>query len=360
MNDASKIHTIHLDGKELHEQFVNENTANFRHTRFFLNNSSEKISVLHRNNLTVTMRNMLDMRYPSGDFIIRNVWRFDGFNAVTDARRSITATLQKFKCMSPDIKILDKYLTDAYNRCPTAPRVAVVIDRIVPVRAIRELGTLYLHEEDLVLSLESCSHEILHPFSSEGHRSKEELNFLTENKASGLFVEIIDNERQTNSRFMFAGKRVMEVHAIEDPNRKSGIYFNHVENHPLSGQHLERQYCTLEEAEGSVGLYKTRDEAVSGGNPEIVSKIELELAKREAVQATGELERLKHEAAMVREDLQREQALRADQFEERKYQRSDFYENRSATRKDSSELIKFAAAAIGGAVAALGIIKAIK
>jgi hypothetical protein len=352
MSDASQIHHLHLDGKELNEQFAGENTAAFRFSRFYINNSSEKISVLHRNNLTVPTRNGLDLRYPQGDFIVRTIWYFNGINVFNDVRRSIAATLNRNKSKSVDLGILDKYLRDAHGRNPNSPRVSVVIDRIVPARVIRELGIVYLHEEDLVLSLESRSHEIMHPFSSEGYMSHDKLKFIEDSQASGMFIELIDNERNTSSRFMFIGKKVVEIHAKTDVNRKSGVYYSHIERHPLSGDNLERQYCTVEQAEEYVGLYKTRDDAISGGNPEIISKTEFELAKREAAEANSRLEEAKLETAFVKEELAREQAKRADHFEERKYARTDYYDDRSATRKDNSEIYKMVGAAIVGAGAA--------
>lgn len=356
MSDASQIHHLHLDGKELNEQFSGENTAGFRFSRFYINNSSEKISVLHRNNLTVPTRNGLDMRYPHGDFIVRTVWHFTGVNIINDVRRSIAATLNRNKSKSVDIGILEKHLREAYNRNPTSPRVSVVIDRIVPARAIRELGILYLHEEDLVLSLESRSHEFMHPFSSEGHMNPGQLKFVEDSQASGMFIELIDNERQTSSRFMFIGKRIVEVHAKPDANRKSGVYYSHLERHPLSGDNLERQYCTVDQAEEFVGLYKTRDDAMSGGNPEIISKTEFELAKREAAEANAKLEEQKLETAMIREELAQEQARRADHFEERKYARTDYYDDRSATRKDNTELYKIVGGVVIGVLGTLAAV----
>jgi hypothetical protein len=56
-------------------------------------------------------------------------------------------------------------------------------------------------------------------------------------------------------------------------------------------------------------------------------------------------------------ELERIRNLRTDYYEERKYRRNDEFDERSATRKDSSEILKISAAAIGGALAVFGVMR---
>jgi len=357
MSSEPLIRTLHLEGKELFDHFVSNDQPIIRYSRTYINNSSEKIFVLHRNNLSLPFKATLDLRYPQGDFIVRSTWQFNGYEAVADVKKSIQNTLAHHGLVEGDLKILDARIREMWNRNHTNPRVTVIIDRQLPVRVIKEMGAAYLHDEDVVLCLADKAHTLAHPYSSGGVIDPEQRDYISRNNVSGFFVELIDNERNVSSRFMYVGKKVVEVPSSVDHSRKSGIYFNYAQNHPLSGAHLEKQFCTLEEAEGTVGLYRTRDEAMSGGNPDIISKTDYENAKREAAESALQLERARNENAVQKEELERLRNLRADYYEERKYQRSDNYEQRSASRKDSSEILKISAAAIGAGLAVFGYMK---
>jgi len=170
-----------------------------------MNDSSETICVLHRNNLTVPIRRTMDNRYSHGEFTVRSSWIFQGANTIADVRKSIQTTLIKNKSKSVDLGIIDKKIREIMDRNAYAPRITVVIDRVFTVRAIREMGCIYLHDEDIVLSVDDKSHQILHPFSSEGTVDPEQHEFISKNHVTGFFVELVDNEKNSSSRFMFTG-----------------------------------------------------------------------------------------------------------------------------------------------------------
>lgn len=355
MVDNLTFKPIHLDGKELLNDTPGDNQANFRYVRHFINNSSETIHILHRNNLSVPLRKTLDTNYPNGDLIIRSSWQFHGMNMLADARKSLIATFENLQLKSPELIMINKRLIEACNSNPYAPRVTIVIDRIISARRIKEMGSIYLHDEDIIISSTEEANRILHPYSSEGTTDPSYYDYITKNNLNGFFIELIDNEKNTSSRFIYSGKKLLEIQAVVDSKRKSGVYYQHAINHPLTGVELERNYCTLDDAEVVVGLFKTRDEALSGGNPEIISKTEFEESKKELARANHELELVRNESNLTKEKLDRERLERADLYEERKIRRNDYYDDRSYARKDSNEILKLASAAVGAGLAVFGV-----
>lgn len=347
---------VHINAKE-HLGEPNDNFYGFRKSQIYINNSSLNIYVTHRNNLVVNTPRQLDSNFPKGDIVIRTIYDFTTTSTIKDVLKCVQDITSQHTLKSTDLKIIEDRLLRSLSRSPFAAKETIVLDRVIPVKAIVEKSMIYLHDDDLLLSTKETACQVLHPFSSEAGLDPETVDYVTNHGLTGFFIELIDNENQSSTRYMFTGRRLLEVNPKRDPNRKSGVYYHHTTHHPLTGSDIKQGFCTLEESLEDVGLYKTRDEAMTGGDPDIISKKELEESKKEVIRAQQELERVKHEASLEKERNEKIRLEREEFYAERKLKRVDTYEERSTVRKDSSEVLKLAAAAVGGAIAVFGIMR---
>ncbi len=275
---------------------------------------------------------------------------------------------------------------------------------------IHDADELYIRESDVVLSFNRKTVKNLHPNANSSlnqtmlERNKELHGFC------GVFVRVTDNERQTPSFFYYAGKRVVEVPTVVNPSERSGVYITHCgkkENNFAS----TTEFMSFEEAEEAIGLYRTKDEALSNGDPGEAIKVEMARLKvmeqeaeranallkqehdREKLLAQRELEMARHANAQLKEALdianqrrdfeyetqkqhrdfayksqeqQRDltyedrREYRDDYYDRRKKERSDYYEEKSAGMKLAAEIMKYLPAVIIGGISVFAVLNARK
>jgi len=190
---------------------------------------------------------------------------------------------------------------------------------------------------------------------------------IKEKKVSGIFLELIDNENNIKSRYIYVAKQLLEIPVRKDPNRPSGVYFTKAAYDRVNDVHINPEFYSYEDSEKELGLYKTKEEANTGGNPELINKNLLAEKEKELVDAKHRLESIvsnnKERINQLETELElkkKETAAIKEEYEEKKIKRTDYYEERSSVRKDSNEIVKFIPAVIAGAVAAFAIISSRK
>jgi hypothetical protein len=201
-------------------------------------------------------------------------------------------------------------------------------------------------------------------------------------ESSGIFVELIDNENNITNRYMYVARQLLELPARRDQTKQSGVYFTTAVHDKDGDTNMDPKFYSFEDAEEALGLFKTKEEAMTGGNPEFIAKTKY--AEQEAAlrDAQRELEKVKNDhkiaeqhrlekMAALKHDLEEKQLYMKEKINDlehnlektkkrnselkeesdsRKLTRADYYEERSYERKDSSELIKFVPALIVGAI----------
>lgn len=290
-------------------------------------------------------------------------------------------------------QITDLYIRDA-SRSNKLDFNFVIYKRIL-LDELHRNRSIYVRETDVIISKDKVAMAAPHPNSSEGLQQFD----ISANKAyqgqAGVFVRVIDNENLAKARYYYSGKHLITVPSSNDPQRESGVYCT-VSTTASDGLITPTtKFFTFEEAESAIGLYRTQDEAISEGTPELIlrnqeaefraeeRRMNIELtdlkhkSEREITNAKRDLELSKNENARLKEYLENLKTLREnsydavkkdrddvydtrkryredyqeerkDHFEERGNRRKDHYEDRSYERKDTSELIKFIPALVLG------------
>lgn len=354
-----------------------EHHADFRIVKFYINNTQEDICVTHRNNLPIVTKGGIGGFCGTGEFIVRTVYHFNGRDRIVSTINAIQAYKKKFKLIQPDLEILLKALLISFDNDKNLSISDIGLDKVIPIRTLKDNSSIYIPEEDIMLSNSKSILSQPHPYSDEGAGLAACHELVKQKKVSGVFIELIDNENTVKKRFMHVAKQLIEVPSRTDVNKKSGVYFTKAESDRMDEVHLAPEFYTIAEAEEQLGLYKTREEAMTGGNPEVISRIEEDRVKKELTELQRtvsrekiETEREQNEAKRVisalelenenkkientrlKESLEAVKATRTDHYEEKKAVRSDYYEDRTYVRKDTHEMWKMGAVAI---TAGLGV-----
>jgi len=422
---TNRIEYVKGKASLVYETNTKENTIDFKIVQLFINNSNIDIAVLGRNNLPIIINkgtggsNNVFTGY--GNFIIRTLYHFNSKSRIVSTINAIQAYKEKYKIVQEDLELLLKGLLLSFDRDKNLSFITIGIDKEIPSKTIKEFGSVYLTDCDFLVMDSSSLFEHVHPYSQEGLARSNHEEFIIENKVSGIFMELIDNDRTVKNRYCYIAKHLIEVPVLVDMNKNSGVYFTTVNFDSLDNATIVPEYCTIDEAETVLGLFKTKEEAISGGNPDILSrieeskyKIELNEAKQlyektkmkfeteqlavrnkltdaelmlEQQKATNSklkeeldkdrnerqhiLEKTKSEyeqakfiyeskLAAIEFELNQQKAVNSllkDTLDHVKAQRSDNFETKSHNRKDFSEILKIAGIILATGLSAFAIYK---
>lgn len=232
----------------------------------------------------------------------------------------------------------------------------VVVDVKITKETLQTRRTVYVPQCDLVLTIENDDVPIHHPFCIEKNIERRYRDMLSNSKGTALGITIVANNNEIDTRFVYVAKRVMKIIPIKDPDRESGIYVGSHIPTDLGDRYVEERF-EFEDAEEKLGLYKTIEEAETGGNPDRLSAVALKEAEIKAINAKMEADQIAHKNATELLDKKKEFEEKKVEIDTTKVERSAYYEERSLERKDKSEAIKFVPAIIGGVVAIWLVVK---
>lgn len=222
-------------------------------------------------------------------------------------------------------------------------------------------GVVYITELDLVVGFSELSESFPHPYSPPGQR--QQLS-ATVSERDGFYQRylLVDNANRYGSLWLNTGHGVHEIRPIRKAQLADGVYLTTAI--PGKGIPTTKEY-RYEEAVEQLGLYPTRNEAISFGAPEERSKlqarqVELEVQRERTRlgELKNELEALKLENEAEQQRLEREKRAAQEEYEYHKelmrreqerieFQRKNYtesekfrFEQLSRERKDRSEFYK--------------------
>lgn len=295
--------------------------------------------------------------------------------------------------------------------------VYIISDAIIQEDLLDKQTSVYVNNRDIVLSTADVDMAPNHPFDDLETSIEAAERILNKQIGSGMLYDIVDNNQRYGDRFAVFGKSTARIPCRVDPTRSDGVYVYQASMDSGDRKIVAAVY-SLDEAEEKLGLYRTEQDAISGGDARLLRERELEDLRhsnkvlQNELQATAmereqslldfksehtrqevvykerisELERnqqiLNHRLQASKDEWELERAAfqrrleaqgfamksesmhREDYFDEREYRRKDYYDSRSHHRKDISEEIKFwptaltaVASAAVGAFAMVGYFK---
>jgi hypothetical protein len=405
---SNQVKNIGSETKLVHELNNMEIHKPFRKTTFYINNTTEDVVLVHRNNLPIMVRKAPVGVIQSKYFVVRTIYKFQDSSEIVETINMISQHQKLNGDNNSELRIVKQVLTEAFNNNRTLHSCEIVLDNEIRMSILQDRNVAYNVDLDILFMYKDYKANIHHPYSAEGRTLQQFKNMGVDfnHIGSGLIIEIIDNDNKFGKRFMKLGKELINVEPREDSNKASGVYvteFKTKDGQPtVSVVNLD-----MSDAEEKYGIYQTAEQAMTEDQVEQLSKQKLliaqtnleEMKTRNAI----ELEMARHETETLRAQLQKYQAELAtqestyntrlmeskkylaeaearmqqnkidhqilkdkvatksmvmeDEFKQKSRVRDDYYDTRSADRKDKSEYVKIGAA---GLIAGLGVYAAMR
>lgn len=350
-------------------------------THSFINSTHHDILVVDRNNEAILVERAqpgTDMSEPGLTIKMHryHASRKSGSSAAHYTRLMGTTLGGMNEIHNDTLNILSKNMVTASGTLSICRRF------FVPLKEIENHTTVFEQKTGLVLSIDGSCASILHPESEEFRMSNQNASFL-ENQPVGRLYEIVDNHRQHKERFVYIGNEVLRVPYTLDRERADGLYITEVESRGGVRSVSKTTRYDFEEGYKKFGLFITKEEAETSGNPglnqqRLIEELKSRLAVRQAEEAVTSVDR-KSEQEREAQDLRSAESLSKLQenaymvelrrhAEEQKQiteearertKRDDIrreaeYASYSSSLKSTSDTIKFVPAIIAGVAALCG------
>lgn len=342
------------------------------------------VTLIMRNGLALTIPPLTGNLREHSDFIVYVRYKF-ARNVKIDVHRILDDVRNED---AADLVALRNAINDAKSNFTANSNECLIQYTITRHELEKNGGSIYVDILDCCLTHEKLDapKATLHPFSREGTAYRK----AHENSDSSFHykLEINDPNDLYGDRFVNLLGRVYRVKAKSDTTKPEGIYIHSTKD--VNGEGGD-SFLTFESADAELMLFQTAAEAKTFGNLDEVRKREYEQLKHEQQMTLIKMntdhktaihtlemslqeykaDKVKREAEFAerlavirareveidRENKERDAALKAleSSYATAKAERDalmnrerDYYERRSYERKDSSEIIKWAPAAIVG------------
>lgn len=354
----------------------------------FKNTSHCDVIVVDRNNETLLVEKALpgtDTSVPGFEIkMTRRHATRASTNAIANLTNTMASIIGGMNALHKDtLAILTKNIVEGTGATSIARRF------FVPIKDIENDRAIFEQQSGLVLCVAGGHLEVVHPESQE-YRMRNQNNEFLNNQPVGRLYEIVDNFRTHKERFVFVGNEVLRIHYTADNTRADGLYVTEVESLGGATSKSVTKHYEFEEGFKKFGLFLTKEEALTNGNPSHIHQLELENLKAKLAHSE-QLNRLEAskdkgiEIVQTREQREKDNFIRdqeraesvrqaaytaelARQVEEQKRITAEMAEKAkrdelrremaqsaySTNLKTTSETIKFIPALIAGVVAICG------
>lgn len=347
------IKPIRLESGTHHAAF---NAGGLRQEISILNNTHSVLYVKNQGNVpyaVAPIRDRVNTPHPKAHVEIRittSLHNCHDFKATLNLANKI---VNEKVATSFEAKALFGKLNDVIEAEPIASRhnnVSTMHSFLVNENDINREGYVYIRECNLLLSFREDIVFEHHPYSNEAWTAPDIRSYAESRQASGNFIRVIDNDNIRDHWYYYSAKSLVEVRSVQDPTKETGVYFSSL-SYENGVNLVKTEFMTFQEAEHRLGLYATKEAALTNGNPEQLLSVEEARYKAEYERTRKELEDMK--TVLERERLEHEQhrsrlaaelehakfnaSIRKEKIDMRSEERKEQYEDRSLKRKDKAD-----------------------
>lgn len=257
----------------------------------FHNESDYDVVVVNRNNIPFTIPRSTSRRGfgRKQHFGVRTTIVVRGNNYINDFHHQLKTAAVTLPLTSANLKKLESDVREALENNPHVNHYHLAFDSVVDVEQFGD-NDIYLTDTDYLLVGAKDFGKSAHPFSEDKKTQRYLQQCVGPREVAGVLVEIVDNQRVMTKRYMNVGNSVVEIPVVIDPQRKDGVYRS-LFTYELGVNKTNKIDCyKFEEADEIIGLYKTKEEALAGGDIEAKYKLALKDKERELTQLKHEFE----------------------------------------------------------------------
>lgn len=191
-------------------------------------------------------------------------------------------------------------------------------------------GHVYVKQLDLLFSYDDPAHAPDHP----GKKLIEEDLHIERGNSKGNISKsylLVDNNNSINKRFVFIGNCVHEIFPIKSQLLPDGLYVQLMKQNPLFPDNLDKRFCETQFyplgcEEEQAGVYRTAEEASTGGDPKLLSESLIDKLKIDKTKLDSDLTKLKYEMALFKENAEKSK-LEMESIKQREQEQIDKLKN---------------------------------
>lgn len=271
---------------------------------------------------------------------------------------------------------VNRHLTSRGRTDPPIRDVLYVVTKvIIPVSEVVNGRSAYLPNKDLVISTKNIIDVDEHPSVVDANPLKHVQHAAETNLYTTILV---DNTNQYSKRYVHMFGDIVEITPVSDPTRRDGFYLLRKVNGAI-----DQKYMSVPDLEKSKHIFRTKEEAIAGGDigdtyrkalEEAMHKNKLEEARlahegqklkarelelnlelneqtKKLTDAKAKLEEKKIELDNIVSANKQKDNHSETYYRERKYAAQDHYDQKSRERSDKTEIIKTGAAVMTALIA---------
>lgn len=361
----------------------------------YQNNLSEDIVVVERSGLRQTIKPNNHTTY-NKNFIVKTE-----FIIKLDAYKELELLFSDFDYVENNNilkQIKESYFMQIGNKNLSGMTITI-IDTLNTEDFKVSNGNIYLSNSDIVVSTYSLLNAAAHPYSPTSI-SNDSFKDLNEHNNISFNIDVVDNSDSIGNRFILIAKEIHTLVPKKNIGKINGIYITKLEK-DLTGKTkkiIKTTRYDFDKAEEALGIYKTKEECISGGDiktlrkeeltktehinsisklhierelNELKSKSEKEIHELKSNNLKLEKEKIKleeesrnrkeelsileheHELKLHKQQIEMQETIIKNKYleaelERKRVEMKDFYEGRSYQRKDINDFLKWIPAILTG------------
>lgn len=315
----------------------NFNLAFSQSSTVFFNNSQYRVVVMDRDNLPTLLNGNDPAAVRENTITVQTKYQYLSHNDFMENLALLESLGSRYKMISENHAILKevflRHKSDPYSH----GGISVTIEYKISLDNLIGKGHVYDPSTDLMIVDAHHWGKFVHPSSPEYEEAVPVNKYLKEKKASGILVEIVDNEQRISKRFFYCAGNVLSVHPHQDAGRSDGVYVTTFLNQPNGEIDQAANRVDLENAESIVGLFKTEEDARTNGAPDTLIRQHEAVLRKELMDMTHEVETVKRDAQAQEARLKEEAREREAQLQREEHQRKRHAEEYAERQRSEDE-----------------------
>ena len=305
-------------------------TESFSHSEelHYYNNSDTDFYITSNNGICRSIKGNGVFSKDKNTLIIKRVYIFANLEAVKftldEFIRYVKVTGNK---ATESARIIHKTLLDFYSHKKDSygkyisNRISVSIDYMFDTRSISENG-IYIPDIDIVMSPNSNA---VHPRDFNFKTIEKMSNMTEEYGVTGIVVEMVDNERKYDPKYIYVAGQVQSVAPTLNLAKESGITILRTNTDKAGKVKSERvSFMSIDEALEKGIIHDTYESAITNGDPGKLMQQALEDKRHMSqinkfdIERDASVQKLQYEqklAEMKADHLKAEQAFKFEQMQ---------------------------------------------
>lgn len=299
--------------------FVNHVPSNigYRKEIYFDNTTGCDVWILDRENSPILVPRSRTGHYANGvsGVIIREVHYYYDHENILKTDEAIDMINISLKGSTPRRDDL-KSRTSAAKTDSLVKYVKACYMTTIPFDDLKSQKVIHDKTTGYTVCLEGYNVNVKNPESVEA-QLEVGIRETVKNRPTGFVFEIVDNENLVQPKYFFSSNQVLRINPQKNMSRSSGLYVFQFQSYGVEETEVEPVIVTFHknnmkpflEACKKYGLWNSEEEAMSSGNPEVISKTNLETIR-------SEFARREHEHKTELMALEQQRKTEAHRFEQ--------------------------------------------